>query len=143
MHNVLIIALLVLYIVSFVETSNAIDNSPLTKEGRVQITTVRGSIFAFLWTSSFILLIFLLRSWALILMWGWFVTPTLGFPVPNRVDVYGLCLFSLLFRPTTRATSSKTKIEYLQTHMIPTFTVLSLLAMGWLVKEFGVYLLAP
>lgn len=38
-----------------------------------------------------------IEAWGIYVLWGWFVTPVFGIPVPTKLACYGLALVAALF----------------------------------------------
>lgn len=135
MFTLFVVLTILLYIASFVGVTVGIENSPKKDDGTVQVTTAGGCLSMLLLFASFMVLIVLVRSWAITTLWGWFVTPVFSVAAPSQLQAYGLVLFIALFLSFPKVQGSKTKTEYMSTFINPFLFIGMTLLTSWVLHK--------
>jgi len=138
MTTLLIVLLSLLYIASLIGVNVGLDNSPKREDGTLQVTTGGGCLSSLLLFLSFMPLVIIARSWGVVTLWGWFVTPVFNIPAPTQIQAYGLVLFTALFLTIPKVKGNKTKTEYLATYINPFMFVGMTVLVGWILHRLSV-----
>ncbi len=131
MFTLFVVLTILLYIASFIGVTVGIENSPKKDDGTLQVTTAGGCLSMLLLVSSFMVLVVLARSWAITILWEWFVTPVFSVAPPSQLQAYGLVLFIALFLSFPKVQGSKTKTEVMSTFFNPFLFIGMTLATSW------------
>lgn len=131
MFTLFVVLTILLYIASFIGVTVGIENSPKKDDGTVQVTTAGGCLSMLLLVPSFMVLVVLARSWAITILWEWFVTPVFSVASPSQLQAYGLVLFIALFLSFPKVQGSKTKTEFMSTFLNPFLFIGMTLATSW------------
>lgn len=137
MFTVFVVLVVLLYVASLIGLGYAVDNSPKKEDGTVQVTTGGGCVSLLTLLGSFMILAFLARSWAIVTLWGWFVTPVFNISIPTQAQAYGLTLCAALFSSTPKTSQSKTKGEYINVFVAPFTYTFVVVGMGWVIQRFA------
>lgn len=137
MTTLLIVLLSLLYIASLIGVNVGLDNSPKKEDGTLQVTTSGGCISSLLLFFSFVPLVIIARSWGVVTLWSWFVTPIFNVPAPTQIQAYGLVLFTALFLTIPKVKGNKTKTEYFSTYIDPFLFVGMTVLVGWILQRLA------
>lgn len=135
MFTLFVVLTILLYIASFIGVTVGIENSPKKEDGTVQVTTAGGCLSMILLFFSFMVLVVLARSWAIITLWDWFVTPVFSILAPLQLQAYGLTLFVALFLTFPKVSGSKTKTEYMGAFITPFIFIGMTVGMAWILHR--------
>lgn len=93
--------------------------------------TVTGCLFGW----ALIPLAYYLKAWALVMLWGWFITPQFHIAVPPKSIALGLAIIYglLAYSPSIKRSSDKFYVQMIATCLAPTFSV----GIGWLIHNYA------
>lgn len=135
MNTLLLVLLVLLFFASLIGVYVELDNSPKKEDGTLQVTTISGLLAGILLFFSFMPLVIIARSWGVVTLWAWFVTPVFNIAVPSQMQAYGLILFASLFFKFPKVTGSKTRVEYISTYLNPFIFVGMTVLAGWIIRR--------
>lgn len=95
--------------------------------------------FVILASVFFSVFVSLLRAWAVVTLWAWYVTPVFGIAAPGYLQAVGLLLLVatiLLDIPKTSTDKKDTAAQTTQL-VVPVLAPVFAVCLGWIVKYFG------